>query len=200
MGDAIRVGPDHRRLFEVASEQHGYFTAAQAGACGVGWDLLSDGARLGRYLRIRRGLYRLRDYPSTPREEVMMAWLAVGKESAVVSHESAMELLDLSDVIPTAIHLTVPRSRRHLPDLPGVTIHTSTRALEAGDVTLRDGMRVTSVARMIADVAETGTGPEQVKLAVGQALRRGQTTRRRLEVATADRSRRVRDLIAGAAT
>lgn len=120
----------------------------------------------------------------------MAAWLAVGKESAVVSHESALDLLDLSDVIPTEIHMTVPRSRRHLPELPGVTIHTSTRALEAGDVTLRDGMRVTSVARTIADVAETetGTGPEQVELAVGQALRRGQTTRRRLEAATADRS------------
>lgn len=192
-------GPDHRQLFEIASEQHGYFTAAQARACGVGWDLLSDGARRGRYLRIRRGLYRLRDYPTSPREDVMAAWLAVGKESTVVSHESALDLLELSDVIPSAIHLTVPRSRRHLPNLPGVTIHTTTRTLEPGDVTLRDGMRVTSVARTIADVTEAGTGPEQVEMAIAQALRRGQTTRRRLEGATAERSRRVRDLVVGAA-
>ena len=131
MGDTLTPKPDHACLFARASEQHGYFTSAQARACGINWDLLTDATKRGRYLRVRRGLYRLRDYPSSSREEVVAAWLAVGKESAVVSHESALDLLGLSDVIPRKVHLTVPRSKRHLPDLPGVTIHTTTRPLRA---------------------------------------------------------------------
>src|SRR5207248_3046491 len=110
--------PDSLCLFEVASEQGGYFTAEQARACRYSFALLSHHVKSGRFLRIRRGLYRLRDYPSSPREDVLAAWLAVGKESAVVSHDSALDLLDLSDVIPDAAHLTVPRFRRNVPSLP----------------------------------------------------------------------------------
>jgi predicted transcriptional regulator of viral defense system len=122
---------------------------------------------------VRRGLYRLRDYPSSPREEVVAAWLALGKENAVVSHASALDLLDLSHVIPDAVHLTVPRSRRHLPNLPGVAIHTTTRPLRPIDVVHREGARLTSAARTILDAAEAGTAPEQIERAVEQAIERG---------------------------
>ncbi|MGI8475830.1 MAG: type IV toxin-antitoxin system AbiEi family antitoxin domain-containing protein [Thermomicrobiales bacterium] len=195
MGDTMREKPDHRCLFDAASEQMGHFTAAQARTCGFAWDTLSDGAKRGTYLRIRRGLYRLRDYPSSPREEVMSAWLAVGKDVAIVSHESALDLLDLSDVIPNSTHLTVPRSKRHPPDLPGVTIHTSVRPIAREDITFRDGLRLTSVARTIADCATAGTGPEQIVMAVGEALERGITTPQRLQNALFERSRRVSELI-----
>jgi predicted transcriptional regulator of viral defense system len=93
--------------------------------------------------------------------------------TAAVSHESALELLKLSDVIPNAVHLTVPRSRRNLPSVPGVKIHTTSRPLRPGDLTFRDGMIVTSATRTILDAAEAGTAPEQIELAVVQAIRRG---------------------------
>jgi predicted transcriptional regulator of viral defense system len=38
--------------------------------------------------------------------------LAIGSEESVVSHQSALALLDRSDVIPSGIHVTVPRRRR----------------------------------------------------------------------------------------
>src|SRR5713226_6786540 len=94
------VTPDRSKLFEVATGQGGYFTAEQARACGYSWALLSHHVKSGRFIRIRRGLYRFREYPSSAREEVIAAWLAVGKDVAIVSHESALDLLDLSDVIP----------------------------------------------------------------------------------------------------
>jgi predicted transcriptional regulator of viral defense system len=195
MGDTTTVGPDHRRLFAIASEQRGYFTAAQARVCGFTWDLLAHHAHGGRFLRVRRGLYRLRDYPSSPREEVAAAWLAVGKDRAVVSHDSALDLLGLSDVIPNAVHLTVPRSRRHLPRLPGVLIHTTTRPLHPGDTTVRDGIRLTAAARTILDAAEAGTAPEQIARAVAQALERGLVTAPQLELSARGRVRRVEQLI-----
>jgi predicted transcriptional regulator of viral defense system len=198
MGDAARKKVDNTCLFAIAAGQRGYFTAAQARACGFAWDALTYHTQHGRFLRVRRGLYRLRDYPSSPREEVVTAWLAVGKDVAVVSHESALDLLGLADVIPDAIHLTVPRTRRHLPALPGVAIHTTARPLRADDVAIRDGIRLTAAARTILDAADAGTAPEQVALAVRQAIARGLTTAPRLMQAAGARSKRVTRLIAAA--
>lgn len=192
------AGPDRIRLFEVASGQGGYFTAEQARACGYSWALLSHHVKSGRFIRVRRGLYRLREYPSSPREDVLAAWLAVGKDVAVVSHESALDLLDLSDVIPDAAHLTVPRSRRNLPTLPGVKIHTTARPHTPRDLTYRDGMALTSATRTILDAAEAGTAPDQIELAVRQAVERGLTLPDWLRHGAAERGRRVAALIEGA--
>jgi predicted transcriptional regulator of viral defense system len=128
----------------------------------------------------------------------MAAWLAVGKERAVVSHESALDLLELSDVIPDLIHLTVPRSKRHPPALPGVRIHTTTRNLIQGDTVVRDGITLTSPARTIVDAADAGTAPEQIEMAVRQAVARGLAIRSDLEQRAEDRSRRVADLVLNA--
>lgn len=180
MHDTRAGNPDHDELFQVASEQAGYFTAAQARRCGFSWALLAYHSKRGRFLRIRQGLYRLRDYPSSPREDVMAAWLTVGADVAVVSHESALDLHGLSNVIPEVVHLTVPRSKRYRPTTPGVAIHTSTRSFGAGDVTVVDGMKVTTPVRSIVDAAEAGTAPEQIVAAVHQALERGSGTEQQL--------------------
>lgn len=198
MDDTITSKPDHSCLFEVAAEQHGYFAAAQARACGFDTNLIAYHKRRGRFIHVHRGVYRLRDYPSSPREEVVAAWLNVGKDVAVVSHESALDLLDLSDVIPRSISLTVPRSKRYVAKLPGVTVHTTTRQLGQRDVKDWEGIPVTSAARTILDSAETGTAPEQIEMAVRQAISRGLTTKRQLQQDAAARSKRVRDLVSGA--
>lgn len=197
MNDAlVPARPDHERLFEVASEQSGYFTAAQAGACGFSRPLLAHHARAGgRFIRVRHGLYRLREYPSSPREDVIAAWITADRDVAVVSHESALDLLDLSDVVPEAVHLTVPRSKRYRRRMPGIAIHTTTRPPGPRDVVVRDGIRVTSAERSIVDAAEGGTAPDQVARAVAQALERGMTTEARLLAAAQQRSRRVERLV-----
>jgi predicted transcriptional regulator of viral defense system len=198
IGDTARKKVDNTCLFAIAAGQRGYFTAAQARACGFAWDALTYHTQHGRFLRVRRGLYRLRDYPSSPREEVVTAWLAVGKDVAVVSHESALDLLGLSDVIPAAVHITVPRAKRHLPSLPGVIIHTTTRPLPPVDVTVRDGVRLTAAARTVVDAAETGTAPEQIEKAASQAIERGLTTTQQLMQHASQRNRRVARLITDA--
>jgi len=80
-----------------------------------------------------------------------VAWLKCGPKSAV-SHESALALYDLSDVLPAGVHVTVPRtaSRRR----KGIRLHTS--RLRPADVVKREGLPVTSVPRTIADVARAG--------------------------------------------
>jgi predicted transcriptional regulator of viral defense system len=194
MDDTSERSPDFAALFGAASEQAGYFTATQARAAGYSWPLLSYHAKSGRFIRVARGLYRLRDYPSSPREEVVAAWLRLAPDAAI-SHESALELLDLSDVIPDSIHLTVPRSRLKLVRQSGVTVHTTTRPLGPDDVLTREGVRVTTPERTIVDVAESGIAPEQTVRAIRQAIERRLTTPVRVREAARTRSRRVRDLV-----
>lgn len=187
--------PDHRRLFEVASEQGGYFTAAQAADCAFSRASLSYHARRGRFLRVKRGLYRLAQYPASSREDVLAAWLGAGRDEAVVSHESALDILGLSDVVPERVHLTVPRSKRYRPASRGVAIHTTTRSLGPADVVSREGIPITSPARSIVDAAEAGTAPEQVMKAAREALERGIATTGQLRTAARGRGSRVEGLV-----
>jgi predicted transcriptional regulator of viral defense system len=73
MHDRERTGPDHACLFAIASEQHGYFTAARARDRGFGSDLIAHTKRRGRILRAHRGVYRLRDSPSSHEEAIAAA-------------------------------------------------------------------------------------------------------------------------------
>jgi predicted transcriptional regulator of viral defense system len=106
---------------------------------------------------------------------VIAAWLAAGRETAIVSHESALDLLGLSDVVPDVVHLTVPRSKRYRTGTAGAAIHTTTRRV-GSDVVVREGIRVTGPVRSIVDSAEAGTAAEQIEEAVRQALERGVAT------------------------
>lgn len=194
--DRISGGtPSHTRLFELASEQGGYFTAAQARERGFSKALLAHHAKSGHFLRVRQGLYRFREYPSSSREDIITAWLATGRGVAVVSHESALDILGLSDVVPEVVHLTVPRARRYRCASPGVAIHTTTRRLGKSDVVIRHGMRLTAPARSIVDAAAAGTAPEQIAAAVGQALDRGMATKSKLRAAAKARGGRVERLV-----
>jgi len=190
--------PNPEALFALASEQAGYFTSAQARACGYSWTMLSYHAATGRFIRLRRGLYRLRDYPSSRHEEVMAAWLATGKETTVVSHESALELLDLSDVSPDHVHLIVPRSRRGIVALTGATLHTVAQVLSPQDTMTWDGMRLTTPLRSILDAAEYGTSPEQIVMAITQAVDRGLILPEALRSRARDYSARVARLVTNA--
>jgi predicted transcriptional regulator of viral defense system len=162
-------------LIEVATAQAGYFTTRQARDCGYSYALLSHHAATGRFIRARRGIYRLRDYPTSTHEDVMAVWLAAGPK-AIVSHESALEILGVGDSIPNRVHLTVPRSKRGSVRPRGVVVHTSEQLPDADDVVLRSGMRVTAPVRTIMDVARAGLGPDLVSNAAKQIINRGLAT------------------------
>ena len=149
----------------------------------------------GRYERVRRGLFRLRHFPSSPHEHVVAAWLSLRGTPAVVSHESALELYDLSDVIPSAVHISLPRAKRGQRPRPGVRFHTLEQPPGPSEVRLIMGMPVTSPERTIADSLQAGTQPEQIELALHQALDRGLTTPKRIRAAHAGRPARVSGLI-----
>jgi predicted transcriptional regulator of viral defense system len=186
---------DHDGLYRIAESQAGYFTTEQALDAGMDRSTLHHHARPGgRYERVRRGLYRLRHFPSSPHEHVVAAWLDL-PSPAVVSHESALELYDLSDVIPNAVHITLPRAMRGQRPRPGVRFHTLEHPPGPNETRRVAGVLVTNADRTIVDSLKAGTQLEQIELAVRQALGRGLTTPRRLRAAAAGRPTRVRRFI-----
>lgn len=186
--------PDRRALDQLAYAQEGFFSAAQAAELGFSAQLLAHHARAGRFERLRRGLYRLRDYPTSPHEEIRAAWLAMG-DRAVVSHESALELLGLADVMPDRVHLTVARRDRGARVPRGVVLHTTATPPSGADMARRQGIAVTSPARSIVDAAAAGTAPEQIEAAVAEALSAGLATAGQLRRLAQRSDRRVTALV-----
>jgi len=159
------------RLYALAEPQAGYFTAAQAQTAGFSHSLLAYQVKTGRFLRVDHGIYRLAQFPHSPFEDLYAAWLKAGP-AAVISHESALVVYGLSDHLPGAVHLIVPRtaSRRRT----GLRLHT--HHLERQDITRREGLPLTTVPRTLADVAAGGLAEELVVQATQEALQRGLTT------------------------
>jgi predicted transcriptional regulator of viral defense system len=122
-------------------------------------------------------------------------WLSLGGPDAVVSHASALELQDLSDVIADEVHLTVPRSARWRRQRPGMHLHFASEPVAARERQSVLGLPVTTVERTIADYIQDAGQPEQAEIAVSQAIAKGLTTAPRLRAAAARHSGRVRDLI-----
>jgi predicted transcriptional regulator of viral defense system len=173
-------------LYALAEGGAGYVTARAAADAGIARSTLSHHARPGgRLVHVARGLYRLREFPSSPHEHIIAGWLRTPPSAdAVVSHESALELDDLSDVIADDVHVTVPRAQRRKP-IEGVVVHPTTIPVTKRQRRNVLGIPVTTVDRTIVDVLRSAGLTEQIEAAVAEALRRGLTTKRRLR-ATAE--------------
>ena len=164
----MKTQSDHNHLYEIAENQAGYFTAQQAHSAGFSKERISYYVTTGRFSRIQRGIYRLAPFPGSSYEDLFVAWLKTGPD-AVISHESTLYLYGLSDVLPSEIHVIMPRtgSRRR----KGVRLHTN--RLSPDEVTRRDGLPVTGAARTIIDVTVSGTAEEQIRKAIHGAIQKG---------------------------
>jgi predicted transcriptional regulator of viral defense system len=153
--------------------------------------LLNHHVRQERFEGVRRGLYRIRGFPSSQFDQIREKWMAVGMEKAIVSHESALLLHDLSNNVPDSIHLLVARRYRGLRRPPGVVIHTHPDGEKVAS-TWGDAMPITAPPRTLVDVADT-IQPDQAAMAAREALHLGLLTRRQLEQEAA-RQRKTRVL------
>lgn len=137
-------------LAELSDRQHGPVSLAQLRALGLSRQAVSKRVRSGRLHRKHRGVYAVGRAKLT-REGVWMAAVLAYGPRAVLSHRSAAAIWDLRTDNRPVTDVTVPvasiRSR------PGVVAHAST-TLTAADVTERDAIPCTSVARTLLDLAE----------------------------------------------
>lgn len=171
-----------RLLASVARGQEGYFTAKQAIEAGYNYPHLEYHVTAGNFERVEHGLYRLSNVPPGENDDLvrLSLWSRNQKDEpqAVASHETALVLHDLTDLLPGTIHLTVPRSFRKAPP-EGCVLHKA--ALLPAEVEERAGFRVTTPLRTLIDAATGGVSTEQLEKAVSDALARGLVRRKMLE-------------------
>ncbi len=169
-----RGSPDWDALFEIAQGQGGYFTTRQAASAGYSPQLL---AYLGskKVERVRRGIYRLVHFPASDHEDLIVLWLW-SEQAGVFSHETALALHDLSDVLPGRAHLTLPAGwrRRRLRVPSGLVVHFADVA--DPDRASFAAVPVTAPLRTLRDCIEADVAPSLVHQAILQARRRGLIT------------------------
>ncbi|MBY0527143.1 MAG: type IV toxin-antitoxin system AbiEi family antitoxin domain-containing protein [Gemmataceae bacterium] len=170
-----------RTLFATALWQGGYFTAKQARQAGYGYSHLDYHVSTGNFERVDHGLYRLTAIPAGEHDDFrrLALWSRNQKDvpQAVVSHESALVLHELSELLPNAIHLTVPVTFRKPPPR-GCVLHK--RAVSPPDVEEREGFYVTTPLRTLLDASLGAVSTEQLEKAVSEAISRGLVRRGKL--------------------
>jgi predicted transcriptional regulator of viral defense system len=171
------TGATERALFEIAAEQHGYFTVPQARAAGVSRMALVMMAQRGTIERVSHGVYRLAQFPISPLGQYMEASLwPGGGVKGVISHESALSMFEVSDVSPAQIHITVPRSFRTHRLIPAhLVLHRAD--LDEFDVDTVEGIPVTTVERALQDCSAEHLGAGLLRDAIADARRLGLLTR-----------------------
>lgn len=163
-----------RNLFGIALGQGGYFTAKQAQEAGYSYPHLEYHVSTDAFERIEHGLYRLKSIPPVEHDELIRVslWSRNRKDEpqAIVSHETALVLHGLSELLPRQLHFSVPpKFRKSAP--PGCVLHKT--LLNDNEVEEREGFQVTKPLRTLLDVAEYGISREQVEKAVEDAIAKG---------------------------
>jgi predicted transcriptional regulator of viral defense system len=159
-------------LLGTAAAQHGYFTTEQAAEHGISRRALTWRVQNGSAERIAHGLYRLPHWPPAPSDE-LYALQAVAP-FGTFSHDTALTLLGLTDIIPSTIHFTIPETSRRR-SRSGVTLHRSRHGATT-DRTLRDGLWISTARRALLDAARGGADPDQLVSAARDARERAMLT------------------------
>ena len=169
------------RLREVALDQHGFVTTAQAIDDGVSHAELSTLVARGRLVRAAHGVYRVPQVAVTEFDEYQLAVLWTGAPEACLSHDSALEAWGVSDINPRRIHVTVAR-RRRIRRAGGELIVVHREDLDANQVTWWEGIRTVTMATAIGQCIDSGVPSYLIR----QALDRGGRTS---QLPTADAGR-----------
>lgn len=135
-------------MARVAARQHGVVTTEQLQRAGFGRTQLTRRVEGGWLVRLHVGVYQLGVFPG-PWGPELAALLACGPE-AVLSHWTAARIYVLTQRGWAAIDISF--EGRLAGRRPGIRPHRAL-SLPPGDVVLKHGMRVTTPARTLLDLA-----------------------------------------------
>ena len=183
----VRIQTNRDRLFRLAESQHGVFTTKQAVAVGYGRKTHAYQVKAGHWLREHRGIYRLAHYHLDEESEyaIWSLWACnrEGKPQGVYSHQTALAIFELSDINPSKLHMTVPRTFRRSSEIPPhLVLHDG--ALGKDAIEEREGYRLTTPLQTIHDVChEASISRDLVKQAISEAVIKGLISQREKKAA-----------------
>ncbi len=165
-----------QELYEVADSQGGYFTAKQATAAGYSTRMQTYHVQAGDWQREWRGIYRLKFYPN-PRPDDLIVWYLwscdrSGKPEGAYSHDTALELHDLSTWTGNRLHMTVPKDFRRRSVPKALRLHQGD--LRHYEIMKVGQVAVTTVPRTFLDLLKSKTVQRHHLLeAMQEARKRG---------------------------
>jgi len=166
------VVTDLDRLRAVALDQHGFVTAGQAAEAGVSAPSVSMMTKRGRLDRVAHGLYRVPQVPATRFDPHMEAVLWTGFPETCLSHDSALDAWEISDINPDQIHVTVGARRRITRPIPaGYVIHK--QDLAPAQITWWEQVPTTTPATAVRQCIETGVPTHLIRQALERSARTG---------------------------
>lgn len=142
-----KIRESDRLVASIATRQHGHVTRAQLLAAGLTSAQVGTRIRRMTLIPVHAGVYAVGYVPVDPVSRAAAAVLACGRSGAL-SHGSAAALWGMVARWEMPVEVTVACDRRR----PGIRIHRTT-TLARRDVTMHFGVRVTSPARTLLDVA-----------------------------------------------
>jgi predicted transcriptional regulator of viral defense system len=184
-----------KSLADLAEDQWGLFTRAQAEATGMAWSTLSRLTGRGVVERVAHGVYRLRGVPPRDDLDTRAAWLQLAPDmpvwvrqplQGVVSHRSAAALLGLGHLPADTHQFTMPKRRQNRR--PDVTVHLGT--LNDKEWLNHGGILVTVPSRTAADLLADHEDPGAVGQVIADALQRASDRPERFATALAPLARR----------
>jgi hypothetical protein len=184
--------PDHAALYEIAEVQHGLFTARQTTRLGFKPGSQHYHVKAGNWVREHRGIYRLARFPLSDDLQLVLWHLwsqnRAGEPQGVYSHQTALSIHELSDVMPARLHLTVPMGFRRNSPIPQVLVlHRAT--LAERDVQTLRSFRATRPFPTLVTLAREGIlAQDLLEQALHEGLQRGLILRQEVKQAKADAS------------
>ena len=162
-------------IYELASENFGLITTAQARVNGISKDELGKLRARGKLERIGHGVYRIKYHVPSILDVYADAVALVGHEAYVLG-ESVLAMLNLASVNPNSIYIgTTKRVRKKLPDyIKVIQRHTN------DETTFYDGIPCMTVAAAIR-YCSGKVMPERLMEALLDGVREGYITKRELD-------------------
>jgi very-short-patch-repair endonuclease len=136
-----------RWIAAVARGQGGHITRAQLGVAGLARGAIAARVEAGRLIRVHQGVYAVGYLPTNPLDRARGALLAAGPRAAL-RRRSAASYWQLHRDWRNPLELVSPLRRR----IPGLLI-SRCETLIKRDIRTIDGIRVTSPARTLLDIA-----------------------------------------------
>lgn len=154
-----------RAISPLAGRQDGVIARAQLRRIGLTKHETDCLLKWGYLLPLHRGVYAVGHRPLTTRAHLRAALLALGP-TAFLSHWTAAAVWGLRNPITRLIELTVPGCKRR--SRGSLVIH---HAADAAFVATRDGLRVSSVPRLLIELASRES-PRELDRLITLAIRK----------------------------
>lgn len=171
------------KLIELSIGQGGYFTAKQALKLGYSYRAQSYYLETDHWVKADRALYRVNFLPYQKNDELIKAYFWSRDQNdipqAVISHESAIMIHGLGEIIPKKIHLTVPKSFRKKPPSKYEIYKAN---ISKNEIENKEFFKVTSPIRTIIDLTNKIDEDQLVKI-IEDSYHRGLISQHDIELA-----------------